>query len=114
MSEEEFKIQYLGFIPNFEEATRIRLLASNLYYLAPSDSTVKLTIKKEGVNFNSKIEIHSAYLQIEKISIAEALLDTLVGSQNKVISELNKWKDRRFKDLATEKVICSKQGNKSA
>ena len=114
MSEEEFKVQYINFSPNNDEATRIRLLASNLYYLAPSDSTVKLTIKKEGSNFLSTMEVQSAYVQIHESSFSQALFDSLAWAQKKVITELNNWKNRRFNNLATEKTICSKRDDKSA
>lgn len=114
MSEEEFKVQYINFIPDNDEATRIRLLASNLYYLAPSDSTVKLTIKKEDSSFHSILEVQSAYVQIHESSLSDTLFDCLASAHKKVISELNNWKNRRFNNLATEKTICSRRDGKSA
>lgn len=114
MSEEEFKIQYINFSPDNDEAIKVRLLASNVYYLVPSDSTVKQTIKKEGLNFISTIEVQSAHLQIHESSLSKNLLDSLAITQKKVRTELNNWKDRRFKNLATEKTICSEQDGKSA
>ena len=113
MSEEEFKVQYINFSPDNDEATRIRLLASNLYYLAPNDSTVKITIEKEGSNIHSILEVQSAYLQILESDSSETLLDSLAFSQKKVISELNNWKNRRFNNLATEKTICSRRDGRS-
>ena len=114
MSEEELKVRYINFNPDHSETRRIKSLASTLYYLSPSDSIVKITIEKGVAGFNCKIEIHSAYLHVEENSFSATLIESLAAAQKKVITQINQWKSKRFRDSVTERTTCLKRNHKSA
>lgn len=90
--------EFVGFDPEYEVRSFITSVADRLHSLAPSDSFMKVTMKKGGNAVEASCRIASK----AGVFVAETMCSSPVAAihqlESKIIQQLNEWKKHRFQD----------------
>ena len=97
MINENLEYEFMGFDPEYEIKTFIATVAHKLYFSAPSDSAIKLVVKKGQGMVKASCRIASQV----GIFVAEASSENPICAiqqlEKRIKHQLDSWKMNRFK-----------------
>ena len=96
MSFKDIQIQFKDFDPSESLRHKISLIAEELYFLAPSDSLLKLTVHKLQKKFKVRIKIASSTghfgAETEDVNLERATQ----WVREQVHKQIDRWRSSRF------------------
>ena len=96
MPNHSVNFEFIGFDPEYEVRSFITSVADRLHSLAPSDSFMKIVMKKGGDAIEASCRIAS---QADKF-VADAVCNSPVTAihqiESKIRQQLDEWKKHRF------------------
>jgi ribosome-associated translation inhibitor RaiA len=92
----DVQFEFMGLDPDYKLRAFVALAAEKLHFSAPSDSAMKLAIRKGKDAFQASCRIASQ----AGIFVAETISDNPVRAiqqlEHKVRTQVEEWKNRRF------------------
>ena len=94
------KIKYENFKPSKDQRELISFKVNKLSLEAPSDSTVRLFVKKMSNDYKGVIKICSEVGVFTSENIASSPENLIVNIEREIREKLNLWKKNRFSKIA--------------
>jgi hypothetical protein len=96
MSDQCVQLEFLGFNPEYELKSFILTIAEKLHLSAPSDSLMKMAIKKGESSIEASCRIDSQVGTFIAHAVGKNPIRTLHQIEAKIRRQLEKWKRKRF------------------
>jgi ribosome-associated translation inhibitor RaiA len=98
----DLQYEFMGFKPDEKINSFVSRVAETLHYSAPSDSAMKLVIKKSKNRIRASCRIASLAGTFVADSISDNPIRAVQQIEQKIRKELDDWKMRRFERVASE------------
>ena len=98
MLNHDVNFEFIGFDPDHEVRGFLALAADRFHSLAPSDSFMKVAMKKGGNAIEASCRIASKAGVFVADAVCSSPVATIHQIENKIRQQLDEWKRHRFLD----------------